>query len=90
MCGVGFCQSLEGLGGAREQEAQVQEVTGAQCRVKESLEQCLLGYRLCDPSVLWPGILARKHHNASPWVESPGLHTMCVPLVIMYANKGKQ
>jgi hypothetical protein len=33
----------------------------------QSLEQCLLGYRLCDPNDLWPGILAIKYHNATPW-----------------------
>lgn len=31
VCGVGFCQPLEGMQG---QEALVQEVTGVQCRVR--------------------------------------------------------
>lgn len=56
----------------------------------QRLEQCLLGYCLCDPNVLWPGILAIKHHDASPRVDSPRRHPVCVPLATMCVSKGKQ
>lgn len=68
VCGVGFCQPLEGMQG---QEAPRKKSWGGAVQ-SQSLEQCLLGYCLWDPCVLWPGILAVKHHNASPWVEFLG------------------
>lgn len=64
-----------GSSGARSHRGPVQS---------QSLGQCLLGYCLCDPCVLWPGVLAVKHHSASPWVEflgrKEGLWQPCVAI----------